>query len=226
VIPTDSTFMSPTPAPTNRAPGIADRLQPFMIGGGTEFTNPNSYQSRALRRMQEQVGIDFVTDAKLVQYYALYSIFLATNGVPNPITDADPSFDGVEVPGWTKKDGWEENDWDPCTGWHGVVCVNDRVTELNFYENGLTGVWPHEVTLLAADGPRGVSGAGALTKIDLFSNEFLFNDYDNSWMSLLGSAMGKNRVRMSRTRLEVDRCLTMCTRIYRTPLFPRYGICR
>lgn len=162
-----------------------------MIGGGTEFTDPNTYQSRALRRIQEQEGIDFVSDAKIVQYYALYSILLATDGVSNPVTAADPAFDAIEIPGWTNKHGWEETNRDPCTGWYGVVCLDDRVTELNLYGNGLSGVWPHEVTLLAADGPRGISGAGNLTKIDLFNNEFLFNDYDNSWMSLLGSAMGK-----------------------------------
>ena len=43
--------------------------------------------------------------------------------------------------------------------------------------------------MLASDGPRGTSGAGNLNSIDLFDNEFLFNNFDNSWMTFLGSNM-------------------------------------
>ena len=185
-------IVAPPQAPATGTLGVALRLHPFLINGGAEFMNPNSYQSKALRRVQEQDGIDFVTDAKLVQLYALFSIFAATNSMTNSIIDADPSFNGIEVPGWINKGGWEENNIDPCSGWYGVVCVDDRVTALLLFNNDLSGVWPHEVTLLASDGPRGTSGAGALAELDIFSNQFLFNDYDNSWMSLLGSAMGKH----------------------------------
>ena len=191
VAPIDIVIVAPPPAPTTATLGVAGRLQPFLISGGAEFKNPNSYQSKALRRVQEQDGIDFFTDAKLVQLYALFSIFAATNAMPNSIIDADPSFIGIEVPGWINKGGWEENNIDPCAGWYGVVCVDNRVTGLLLFNNDLSGVWPHEVTLLASDGPRGTSGAGALAELDIFSNQFLFNDFDNSWMSLLGSAMGK-----------------------------------
>jgi hypothetical protein len=181
-----------TPVPTSSAPGVADRLQPFLLEGGAELNDPNSYQSKAMRRVGEQLGVDFFTESKLVQYYALYSIFAATNAVPNIITDAEPLFDKPSAfPEWANKAGWETNNLDPCEGWYGVVCVEDRVTELNLNENFLTGIWPHEVTLLAADGPNGSSGAGALVKIDLNSNLYLFNNFDNSWMSLLGSTMGE-----------------------------------
>lgn len=185
-------MIPPTAAPTTSAPGVADRLQPFLLQGGAEFDDPASYQSQALRRVEAQVGVEFFSEAKLVQYYALYSLFAATNAVPNIITDADPRFDNLPVfPSWRSKNGWEANNVDPCSGWFGVVCVNNQVTELNLFSNLLTGSWPHEVSLLASDGPRGTSGAGAITKIDLFNNEFLFNDFDNSWMTLLGSAMRK-----------------------------------
>jgi hypothetical protein len=44
--------------------------------------------------------------------------------------------------------------------------------------------------LLAADGAFS-TGAGNLIAIDLSSNEFVFNDFDTSWLSDTGTAMGK-----------------------------------
>ena len=64
------------------------------------------------------------------------------------------------------------------------------MVHIDLFENRLTGVWPDEVTLLASDGPTS-RGAGNLNRIDLFMNEFLFNNFDNSWMTNLGSNMGK-----------------------------------
>lgn len=169
---------------------IAARLQPYLIQGGNEFADPTSYQTCALARVEQQLGAGAFTDAKLTQYYALYCIYCATNAQPNLITDADPNFANITTfPGWTRSDGWTASDIDPCTGgWYGIVCVNDQVTEVNLFENLLTGIWPAEITMLASDGPR-ATGAGALTQIDLFANEFLFNNFDNSWISQLGSAM-------------------------------------
>lgn len=132
-----------------------------------------------------------MSDAKIVQYYALYCIFEATNAIPNVITDSDPRFNNVQFPGWQLKTGWLSNNLDPCEGWHGITCdESKKVTKIELYKNLLTGIFPHEVTLLASDGPRS-TGAGNLNRLDLFSNEFLFNDFDNSWMSHLGSNMGK-----------------------------------
>jgi hypothetical protein len=61
---------------------------------------------------------------------------------------------------------------------------------INLFENSLTGIWPAEVKLLAADGPFS-TGAGNLSQIDLFRNEFLSNGGDSSWMSDLGSSISK-----------------------------------
>ena len=81
--------------------------------------------------MEEQVGAASFSDAKLVQYYVLYSIFMATNGVRNPVIDSDPRFMGVtNIPGWLITTGWLENDLDPCMNngaWFGIICQNDRV---------------------------------------------------------------------------------------------------
>lgn len=224
---TDAPTAAPvaTAAPTPSGPTVADRLQPFLLQGGSELTDPGSYQSCAVRRVAEQLGVDDFTDAKLVQYYALYSIFCSTNAVPNAITNADSRFQNITVPEWGTTTGWQENDRDPCSGWYGVVCVNDQVTELNLFDNLLTGVWPLEITLLASDGPTS-SGAGAIFKIDLFNNEFLFNDFDNSWISSLGSAMRKylNYDKICSIFPYDSQCRLSWT--IRTPLLPSYCLCR
>jgi hypothetical protein len=169
------------------APVIQVRLLPFALQGGAEFEDPESYQSKALARTEDQIGIESMTDAKIVQYYALYCIYNATNGVPNAITDSDPRFDGIPMfPRWLISTGWEENNLDPCSGWYGVDCEGtDRVTAIDLFANIMTGAFPPEVSLFASDGPSS-TGAGNLLRIDVFNNEFLFNNFDNSWQSILG----------------------------------------
>ena len=163
-------------------------IQPVALQGGNEFADPNSYQARALARTEEQQGINSQSTAKIIQYYALYSIFLATNGVSNIITDSEGILD---VPGWIVSSGWDSNTLDPCSGtWFGVDCEGDLVTKLDLFSNLLTGAFPPEVTLLASDGAR-ATGAGALERIDLFDNMLLTNNGDNSWWSQLGSAFGE-----------------------------------
>eukprot|EP00980_Cylindrotheca_fusiformis_P003182 scaffold721_cov131-Cylindrotheca_fusiformis.AAC.72 len=144
-----------------------------------------SYQSEALRRTEEQVGATSFSDAKLVQYFSLYCIYSATNGVPNDITNDDPRFDDIAVPNWLFDDNWDATNVDPCSEtWRPKVkCNSDRVTEIDLSSNFLTGVFPPEVSLLASDNP---SNAGNLRSLVLFKNEFLYNNMDNSWISNLG----------------------------------------
>jgi hypothetical protein len=166
------------------------RLMPYVLEGGDEFSDPESYQSRALQKTEQEVGILTMSDAKIVQYYALYCIFEATSAASNMIIESDPRFTDIQIPGWSNQTGWLSNNLDPCEGWHGITCDENKVTKVELYRNRLTGNFPHEVTLLASDGPRS-TGAGNLNRLDLFKNEFLFNEFDNSWMSHLGSNMGK-----------------------------------
>jgi hypothetical protein len=168
-------------------------LTPFALQNGAEFADPNSYQSQALARVEAQVGVEDFSDAKLTQYYALYCIYNATNQVPNPITDTDPRFEGIPFPTWLISTGWEETALDPCDGWYGIGCDDQgRVNIIDLFENLLTGYFPPEVVLLSLDGPF-ATGAGNLFRIDLFRNEFLWNNGDNSWMTDLGSNMSKTR---------------------------------
>jgi hypothetical protein len=157
------------------------------LQNGDEFDDPNSYQSQALARTEEQEGIEMMTEAKIIQFYALYTIYTATNGVSNIITETEGL---VNIPNWIVVAGWESNNVDPCSGqWFGISCVNDQVTNIDLFSNLLTGNFPPEVTLLAADGPRS-TGAGAIRRIDLFDNMLLSNNGDNSWWQFLGSNFG------------------------------------
>jgi hypothetical protein len=106
------------------------------LQGGAEFDDPESYQSKALARTEEQVGIENMTVAKTAQYYSLYCIYNATNKVPNVITDADVRFDMIAVfPDWRTATGWEENDVDPCDGWFGITCLNGQVRTIDLFGN-------------------------------------------------------------------------------------------
>lgn len=177
--------VAPTDAPVS---GTQAKLSTFALSNGAEFEDTTSYQYKALKQTESQIGVDSFTDAKLVQYYALYCIFFATNGVPNVITDADPRFEGIPFPNWLITTGWEATDIDPCD-WYGIICdAESRVSIIDLFENLLTGSFPPEVVLLSLDGPFS-TGAGNLFRIDLFRNEFLYNNADSSWMTDLGSNM-------------------------------------
>jgi hypothetical protein len=183
--------VAPTIPPTSGMPTVQIRLTPFALQGGAEFNDPNSYQSQALLRTEQQEGVESFTDEKLTQYYALYCIYNATNQVPTSITDMDPRFDGIPFPRWLVETGWDQTNVDPCDGWFGIACdAEGRVETIDLFENLLTGSFPPEVTLLSLDGPA-ATGAGNLFRLDLFRNEFLYNNNDNSWFTDLGSNIGK-----------------------------------
>ena len=159
---------------------------------GAEFNDATSYQSVALARTESVPSIETQGDAKIIQFYVMYCIYEASNGVRNQIIDMDPQFDqfGDDIPGWRNNLGWSANGGDPC-GFFGVTCDGQgRILTIDLNNNVLTGSWAPEVSLLALDGER-ATGAGNLNRIDLFQNQFLFNNFDNSWMQFLGSNMGK-----------------------------------
>lgn len=181
-----------------------------------EDANFTSYQSKAFLQLSQQVDVDGFSDAKIVQYYALYCIYFATNAVANEITESDIRFENITLPGWTEQKNWKNFTVDPCgstiitptevangasiattlsatttEGWDGVSCdAEGRVVFLKLFENFMTGTFPEEVVLLASDGPFS-TGAGALALIDLYNNKFLSNGGDTSWLSDLGSNMSE-----------------------------------
>jgi hypothetical protein len=158
------------------------------------FSDVNSYQYRALERTSEQEGFNDFSVRKLVQYWILYCIYFATNGAPNDLVSANDNVfvrqAGGVIAKWKNTDGWEENNRDPCDGWYGIICdENDRVTEIHLQRNQLSGIFPPEVSFLAADGPR-ATGAGALIRLEIFNNELLTNHpEDDSWVATLESSL-------------------------------------
>jgi len=178
---------------------IQARISKFALGGGTEFQDPSSYQSIALKRVEQQVGSDTFSDVKLMQYYALYSIFAATNSQTNDFIIQARAFgdflgkgEGDEIPGWKITSGWLENDVDPCVGeWYGIGCVEDQITTIDLFDNGLTGNFPPEVALLASEDGTYSTGAGSLVSLDIFNNNLMSNNGDSNWISDMGSQLGE-----------------------------------
>lgn len=195
--PTDVPTATPTTPTLSLAPTVQRKLFPYVLQNGNEFNDSDSYQSKALARTEQQNGIEQMADSKIVQYYALFCIYTATYAVPNVITDRDERFESLsEFPGWIGNRGWTSNDLDPCPSdvsgegnFEDIECQNGKVVAVKLNGKFLTGVFPSEVTLLASDGPA-ATGAGNLQTIDLFSNPFLYNNADNSWMESLGSSLG------------------------------------
>ena len=171
---------------------VQTRIAAFALRGGAEFEDPSSYQSAALKRVEEQTGAEDMSDAKLIQYYALYSIFEATNARSNDFLLQARTFgdDERDIPGWKITSGWTETNLDPCEGeWYGISCVDDKVIRVDLFDNGLTGNFAPEIKLLAGDGEYS-TGAGSLVQLDIFNNEHMSNDGDNSWIADLGSQLG------------------------------------
>ncbi len=178
-------FEEPTP--------IQLRISEFALGGGSEFQDKSSYQWLALQRVEEQVGAEDMSDVKLLQYYVLYCIFESTNAKSNEFIKQSRAFgdDESDIPGWTITSGWMENDLDPCLGeWYGILCDEDQIVNVDLFDNGLTGNFAPEIKLLAGDGFYS-TGAGNLVSLDIFNNQLLSNNGDNSWIADLGSGLGK-----------------------------------
>jgi hypothetical protein len=134
----------------------------------------------------------------ILQYWILYCIYFATNVDPNndattTQSDNNNDFRSGFIPQWKNTNGWEETDVNPCAGdddgWFGISCEEDKVTEIRLQRNNLGGNFPTEVSLLASDGSR-ATGTGKLNRLELFNNELLSNNLDDSsWIQFLGSNM-------------------------------------
>lgn len=138
--PTPVAAPTPTAEPTSEVRGF---LSAVALDGGAEFADQTSYHFKALSYM-ENLGRGFFTDAQLSQRYALACIIFATNSVSTIYSD--DAYEG-EIPTWTNSDLWLTAA-DECT-WFGITCdTGGRVTAIELDENGLTGSFPNEVTLL------------------------------------------------------------------------------
>ena len=132
----------------------------MALDGGASLADPTSYQSKALAFAE---GVTSATSLAIsLQFYALACIWYSTSGVSNPQTIA--VLGNVALPGWLTTTNWI-TDSSFCT-WFGITCVGGNVSEIELISNRLYGSFPAEVTLLN----------GALVVIDLFGNEYLYNN--------------------------------------------------
>eukprot|EP00339_Tiarina_fusa_P004892 CAMPEP_0116998044 /NCGR_PEP_ID=MMETSP0472-20121206/1258_1 /TAXON_ID=693140 ORGANISM="Tiarina fusus, Strain LIS" /NCGR_SAMPLE_ID=MMETSP0472 /ASSEMBLY_ACC=CAM_ASM_000603 /LENGTH=482 /DNA_ID=CAMNT_0004697087 /DNA_START=121 /DNA_END=1569 /DNA_ORIENTATION=+ len=182
----DSARAAPSPAPTIAStPGptptyaseVRDSVFAIARFGGSEFDDPDSYQSRALGWVLTQdlpaTDIPLSREDQASQLYALACIYYNTYATRSDWTDFHFGPD-VAIPGWFNNRGWLISANEVCTGWYGISCNEEgKVSKIELDTNGLTGYFPPETALLA----------DSLTYLDLFSN-LVHNrgDLGNSWL--------------------------------------------
>lgn len=153
-----------TPFPTSiSGKEIRDVVDGVARFGGSEFDDESSYQSKALRWIMTQelpsLDLPLTFEEQVIQAYALACIYFSTFGVRTAWTDFRYGHSNP-VPGWFGKRGWVEDAGSMCE-WYGIECNSDGFVEaIELATNGLTGVFPPEVTLLK----------DSLTRLDLYNN--------------------------------------------------------
>lgn len=153
-----------------------------LQGGGQEFDDPESYQSRALDYVMNERGLNTLNE-EVLTYYGLACVFLASSGVHNKRTLVE--FSNVpQLPPWLRRDGWLSSNQDKCS-WSGVVCDGSgHVIELNLAANRLFGVIAPEIQHLAF----------SLRSLNFFNNFYLVTDGDegNAWIGELSNLRALN----------------------------------
>jgi len=135
------------------------------------LSSTSSYQSKALNWVVGNCATCGTDGKRIMQRYVLACIWYATNNVVNPLVENTTGGGGQ----WKTRTGWL-NVEDECT-WHGIEC-NDSgyVNTITLRENNLSGTFPSETALLAAD----------LEVLDLTKN-WMYNDGSagNDWLGQL-----------------------------------------
>ena len=122
-------------------------LEGYALQGGSEFEDPESYNSRALEILLNY-GIlvlgknDSLNFEKLAQRYALLCLFFSTSG--NQTSDAT---DSAQESSWKTPWGspWDSDECD----WPGVICSENKLVQrLDLGGNLLVGELPMELIIL------------------------------------------------------------------------------
>eukprot|EP00980_Cylindrotheca_fusiformis_P011619 scaffold2747_cov104-Cylindrotheca_fusiformis.AAC.9 len=158
--PTASTIAPATNFPTtsDNSP-VKDYIVSISLQGGTEFEDPNSYQSKALNFVLAYYGPSLTQEAEeMKQLYALSCLYYNTYGVSNLATDQFwlPKLpQGSALPGWRDDDRWmttpsssSGGDDDHFCSWFGLTCTNQRVSIIDLHDNRMSGSLPPELGLL------------------------------------------------------------------------------
>lgn len=120
----------------------------IALGNGTEFENPSSYQSKALKIMKKHSVIEsfIYTEQKLAQRYALLCLYYQTNRVRTDVSDTRYGYG--TTPMWKQNEPWKFP-YDECT-WYGIACnIFGLVIRIELPNHLLTGYIPMEIKHLA-----------------------------------------------------------------------------
>jgi hypothetical protein len=115
---------------------IRDLIVANSPDGGASLEDPESPQSLALEWLESPLNSDYVSDERLIQRYALATLYYATDGE-----------------NWNSKFLWLTSG-DEClwftSSLSSTICDSDgRLLELDLRENNLFGTLPPEVTMLS-----------------------------------------------------------------------------
>jgi len=128
----------PPPAPVPSEEEIIDVLSVASFDGGEALQTPDSPQNRALAWLVNDTFQGYYTEDKLIQRYALATLFYSTNG-----------------DSWTSNSLWLD-DGDECDRWWqfvGVVSCDSTtggIMALGLGNNNLKGTIPPEIGLLTS----------------------------------------------------------------------------
>lgn len=161
----------------SRLLSLRETIETVALQGGAEFTDPNSYQSRALQFL-EDIQSPQPTKEMYIRYYAIACIYTAASsshhggGVSSSNKKHDDASEAAreEEPKWFNDEGWM-TDTDYCT-WHGLVCNSKGLVErIDLSDNNLHGTLAPEVQLLAE----------SVTSLIVAHNPWLHSD--SAWMA-------------------------------------------
>jgi hypothetical protein len=132
--------LSPTdemePITTTSVEALIDLLSSKSIDGGVALRTPSTHQNEALTWFAESAGLGTLSDRRIIQRYALATLYFSTNGG-----------------NWTNNTGWL-SDTNECD-WHNTAeetpfCSTDKaILNLALKSNNLDGTVPEEVGLLS-----------------------------------------------------------------------------
>lgn len=144
-----------TPA-TSVEDGVFDYVSQFV--DKKTLLEDDTYTNSAYNWLLKNSDIEIYGNSRIRQRFALASIYYATN-------------EGLNS--WDRDDGWI-TDQDECT-WDGVRCENGNIIGLNLTSNGLTGVFPMEITMLKKH----------LLALEISDNELTNEDQQLRWIGKL-----------------------------------------
>eukprot|EP00521_Asterionellopsis_glacialis_P014543 CAMPEP_0195290808 /NCGR_PEP_ID=MMETSP0707-20130614/6530_1 /TAXON_ID=33640 /ORGANISM="Asterionellopsis glacialis, Strain CCMP134" /LENGTH=479 /DNA_ID=CAMNT_0040350989 /DNA_START=39 /DNA_END=1475 /DNA_ORIENTATION=+ len=186
--PTLSTLPTTSPSAEPSYQPTPFHLQTLLVNsgialkGGQEFTDPTSYQSKALLWLEnhdgngENLDVSTLTVSQLSQRYALGCLYYATYNVTNPYhTPSSPEG------GWTHTANWldvKHHECDRTYPWMGVIChrTSEIVVRLDLRQFYLTGTVPPELGLFTS-----------LQSLDLYDNPIYNANYE--WLLPLKSTL-------------------------------------